>query len=78
MIQSSSFNQKTIDVKGANPVCVSFLSEISSVTAPALIAAFAEVVNNNHDEIHFFFQHLADPYRMESPFTISSDLCQSR
>jgi len=54
MIKNSNFNRKTITIKGKNPVCVNFVSEINSITASALNGALAQVVNNQNDEIHLF------------------------
>lgn len=39
-------------VKGSNPVCVSFTSQVDSITAPALLSALTQCFNNQHDEIH--------------------------
>ncbi len=54
MNQNPNSNQKTINVKGSNPVCINFVPEINSITVSALSGALAQVVNNNHDEIHLF------------------------
>ncbi len=36
MIQNFNSNQRPVDVKGSDPVCVSFVSEISPLTTPVL------------------------------------------
>ncbi len=54
MIQNFNSNQRPVDVKGSDPVCISFVSEISPLTAPVLITTLGEIVNDKHDEIHFF------------------------
>ena len=54
MIQNFNSNQRPVDVKGSDPVCVSFVSEISPLTTPVLNYYTWGNVNDKHDEIRFF------------------------
>jgi len=53
-VVNANVRRKTIDIKGKNPVCVSFVSQIDLATTSPLIATLSELVNKNHDEIHLF------------------------
>lgn len=47
-------NPVAIKTKGKNPVCVSFSAGIDPTTAPPLMGALSNAINNGHDEIHLF------------------------
>ena len=41
-----------IQVDGKNPICISFSSMVTPTTAPVLLGAVTESVNQKHDELH--------------------------
>ena len=45
-------DERPIEVLGKNPLCISFLAPITAQTAPVLVGAISNAVNNSHDEIH--------------------------